>query len=163
MLPRCALTCCKPLYSFLSLFNFCFYFAECSIHHTHSRTSGTQQNSLQPCAHYQIRHSWMYPLVPTRYYLEGVVTNVLVGVEITCNDADVAHFLPPPNVTCGDYAANFLVNSTGYITNPNATQPELCGYCQYERGEDYYESFIGYVQVSEVFFFFSILSRAQFC
>lgn len=90
------------------------------------------------------RSSWMYPLVPTRYYLEGVVSNVLVGVTIECTEDDVSKFLPPPNMTCGAYAADFLVNNTGYIINPNATQPELCGYCQYERGADYYETFVGW-------------------
>lgn len=88
--------------------------------------------------------AWMYPLVPTRYYLEGVVTDVLVGVQIQCSENDVSRFLPPPNMTCGEYAYDFLVNNTGYIINPNATQPDLCGYCQYERGADYYENFVGW-------------------
>eukprot|EP01127_Copromyxa_protea_P007321 TRINITY_DN17236_c0_g1_i1.p1 TRINITY_DN17236_c0_g1~~TRINITY_DN17236_c0_g1_i1.p1 ORF type:complete len:216 (-),score=30.40 TRINITY_DN17236_c0_g1_i1:179-778(-) len=87
---------------------------------------------------------WIYELVPTHYYLEGLVTSVLVGVDITCVQEDLAWFLPPPNQTCGNYAANFLANSTGYIANPDAMQPELCGYCQYSRGSDYYEFFVGW-------------------
>eukprot|EP01127_Copromyxa_protea_P003985 TRINITY_DN1374_c1_g1_i2.p2 TRINITY_DN1374_c1_g1~~TRINITY_DN1374_c1_g1_i2.p2 ORF type:complete len:651 (+),score=180.85 TRINITY_DN1374_c1_g1_i2:2482-4434(+) len=88
--------------------------------------------------------SWMYELVPTHYYLEGMVSSVLSGVEITCTEEDLARFLPPPGQTCAEYAADFMVNATGYIANPDAEAPELCGYCQYERGADYYEAFIGW-------------------
>eukprot|EP01127_Copromyxa_protea_P013037 TRINITY_DN345_c0_g2_i1.p1 TRINITY_DN345_c0_g2~~TRINITY_DN345_c0_g2_i1.p1 ORF type:complete len:1435 (+),score=320.94 TRINITY_DN345_c0_g2_i1:614-4918(+) len=87
--------------------------------------------------------SWMYHLVPSRYYLEGIVTDILVDLKINCTEDDTK-ILPPPGTTCGEYMSDFLVNNTGYIINPNATQPEFCGYCQYQQGSDYFETFMGW-------------------
>jgi ABC-type multidrug transport system permease subunit len=82
--------------------------------------------------------SWVYHMMPTRYYLEGVVTNVLEKVEITCTSDDYVSFTPPKNLTCGAYVAPFLANATGYIVNPNATAPEQCDLCLFSTGPDYY-------------------------
>lgn len=79
--------------------------------------------------------------MPSRYYLEGVLTDVLVDVNIRCSAADMNNFLPPANVTCGDYAAQFLANNTGYINNPSASSP---------------------VCISEIFFYFSSILRIFF-
>ncbi len=86
----------------------------------------------------------MYPLVPTTYHLEGVVTDILADVTIRCTDEDLVKFLPPPGSTCGNYTSEFLEYATGYIANPEAGHPELCEYCLYKDGADYYETFVGW-------------------
>jgi len=82
--------------------------------------------------------SWMYPLDPLRYFLEGIVTDVLVETRVHCTQEDLQRFQPPTNSTCGQYAATFLETATGYIDNPDATSD--CGYCLYNKGADFYNT-----------------------
>jgi len=88
--------------------------------------------------------SWVYPIMPTRYYLEGILSSVLQYSKITCNPDDLNSFPPPANTTCGEYMADFFADptKTGYIVDPNAT--DVCQYCQYSAGPEYYENFIGW-------------------
>ncbi|KAI9467661.1 MAG: hypothetical protein EXX96DRAFT_172146, partial [Benjaminiella poitrasii] len=54
-------------------------------------------------------------------------------------------FTPPPGQTCGEYTAEFFASgATGYIANPDAVQPEQCGYCEYETGADFYYNGMGW-------------------
>ncbi|PRP87719.1 hypothetical protein PROFUN_02419 [Planoprotostelium fungivorum] len=82
--------------------------------------------------------SWMYPLDPFRYFLEGFVTDILTDVRVTCSAEDLYVFQPPPNLTCGQYTDDFMRTASGYIQDPNATSD--CGYCSYQRGSDFYET-----------------------
>jgi len=82
--------------------------------------------------------SWMYPLDPFRYFLEGLVTDVLVETKVHCTAEDLYVYQPPSGMTCGEYSANFLSYATGYIDNPNATSD--CGYCPYSTGADFYNT-----------------------
>jgi len=80
--------------------------------------------------------SWMYPLDPFHYFLEGVVTTVLKPVVVTCNDRDLYTFNVPPGQTCGSYTEAFLSRATGYVVDAASTT--TCSYCQYSNGEEYY-------------------------
>ncbi|GAM19699.1 hypothetical protein SAMD00019534_028740 [Acytostelium subglobosum LB1] len=86
--------------------------------------------------------SWMYPLNPARYFLEGIVTNVLKHVKVHCKPSDLLYFDPPPGQTCGQYTQEFFNNTlfspSGYIDNPADTTN--CGYCTYQQGSDYYNT-----------------------
>ncbi|EFA79741.1 ABC transporter G family protein [Heterostelium album PN500] len=83
--------------------------------------------------------SWMYPLNPCRYFLEGIVTNVLRYVQVKCTDEDLFKFDPPAGMTCGNYTSEFnTYKLSGYIDNPDATSQ--CGYCTYNNGPEYYEN-----------------------
>ncbi|PRP74981.1 hypothetical protein PROFUN_07374 [Planoprotostelium fungivorum] len=82
--------------------------------------------------------SWMYPLNPFRYIMEGLVTDVLMFTRVTCSSEDLLVYQPPPGQTCGQYSAEFLSISPGYVNNPTST--ENCGYCTYEKGSDFYDS-----------------------
>ncbi|KAG0172189.1 hypothetical protein DFQ30_011013 [Apophysomyces sp. BC1015] len=83
--------------------------------------------------------SWIYWLDPFHYYLEGMVVNELENINIICTEADLVKFYPPPGQTCGEYLTNFIqFGAPGYLSNPNATQPELCGYCAYKSGKEFY-------------------------
>jgi len=84
--------------------------------------------------------SWMYPLDPYHYFLEGVVTTVLNNVPVVCKSKELLRFDIPANfATCGDYMKDFLSVAPGYIEDPNATSN--CGYCPYSTGSDFYETF----------------------
>ncbi|KAI8381275.1 ABC-2 type transporter-domain-containing protein [Radiomyces spectabilis] len=85
--------------------------------------------------------SWMYWLDPFHYYVEGLVVNELSGLKVSCNDKDMVKFLPPPNMSCGDYLKPFFEHATGYLANPNATQPEYCNYCAFSTGDEYLKTF----------------------
>ncbi|PRP75001.1 hypothetical protein PROFUN_07394 [Planoprotostelium fungivorum] len=82
--------------------------------------------------------SWMYPLDPFHYFLEGVLTTVLSPVTVTCNDRDLLTYNVPPGETCGSYSAAFLSRATGYVVDPTSTT--TCSYCQYSSGQEYYET-----------------------
>lgn len=83
----------------------------------------------------------MYWLDPFHYYIEGLAVNELGDLKVNCNDGDLLRFSAPPGQTCGEYTANFFsYGAPGYIANPNATSPEMCGYCTFSSGPEFYES-----------------------
>ncbi|EPB81631.1 hypothetical protein HMPREF1544_11651 [Mucor circinelloides 1006PhL] len=85
--------------------------------------------------------SWMYWLDPFHYYIEGLAVNELADLKVDCNEGDLLRFSAPPGQTCGEYTANFFsYGAPGYIANPNATSPEMCGYCTFNSGPEFYES-----------------------
>ncbi|KAG0791294.1 hypothetical protein G6F22_006173 [Rhizopus arrhizus] len=88
--------------------------------------------------------SWMYWLDPFHYYIEGLAVNELADLTVECTESDLVRFLPPPGQTCGEYTAKFMSYSTGYIANPDAVQPEFCGYCTYKSGPEFYETGMGW-------------------
>ncbi|KAG0345844.1 hypothetical protein BG004_002973 [Podila humilis] len=85
----------------------------------------------------QFWRSWMYWLDPYHYVIEGLVTVQLHDVDVQCASNEFFIFNAPSGQTCMQYAAKFMEVATGYINNPNAT--ELCEYCQYKKGQDFYE------------------------
>jgi ABC-type multidrug transport system ATPase subunit len=85
--------------------------------------------------------SWMYWLDPFHYYIEGLAVNELEHLEVVCRESDLIQFAPPPGQTCGQYTQNyFSYGAPGYISNPNATSPELCGYCTFKSGKEFYST-----------------------
>lgn len=87
----------------------------------------------------------MYWLDPFHYYVEGLIVNEMEDLVVNCTEEDLLRFTPPPGQTCGEYTANFFANgSPGYLANPEATQPEQCGYCTYKSGAEYYETNMGW-------------------
>ncbi|KAI8062097.1 ABC-2 type transporter-domain-containing protein [Gongronella butleri] len=85
--------------------------------------------------------SWMYWIDPFHYYIEGLTVNELETLVVECSDSDLIKFSPPPGQTCGQYMQNFFaMGSPGYIANPDAMQPEQCGYCSFSNGPQFYES-----------------------
>ncbi|KAI8092617.1 ABC-2 type transporter-domain-containing protein [Halteromyces radiatus] len=90
--------------------------------------------------------SWMYWLDPFHYYIEGLTVNELEHMTVVCSDEDLVRFPPPPGQTCGQYTQNFFSSplTPGYLANPDAMQPEQCGYCSYSNGPQFYESRFGW-------------------
>ncbi|KAH8434304.1 uncharacterized protein LDX57_011950 [Aspergillus melleus] len=79
---------------------------------------------------------WYYKLSPLFYMGEGVTSNALHDLAIQCQPSEVSIFNPTNGTTCGDYAANFLKEATGYLLNPDSTIG--CQYCRYKDGQSYY-------------------------
>jgi len=79
----------------------------------------------------------MYWLDPYHYVIEGLVTVQLHDIEVRCASDEFSIFNVPVGQTCQQYASEFLKTATGYINNPYAT--EACQYCQYSKGQDFYE------------------------
>lgn len=79
---------------------------------------------------------WVYWIMPSTYWIGGVIAATLRDVKIQCGPTEAAYFNSPPGMTCGQYAQSFVESvGRGYITNPSATSD--CGYCQYASGVEY--------------------------
>ncbi|GAB5587019.1 ATP-binding cassette transporter snq2 [Umbelopsis nana] len=92
--------------------------------------------------HSKFWSSWLYWLVPYHYVIEGLVTNVLEGDIVHCNENDFFTLIAPPSQTCAQYLAPYFQNDPGYVDNPNDTT--ACKVCQYTDGSDYYSQNIGW-------------------
>lgn len=77
----------------------------------------------------------MYYITPFTYWIGGVLTSVLRGMPVTCDESELAFFRSPPNQTCEDYAGPWLESKgVGYLSKPDSYG--LCGYCEYSYGDD---------------------------
>ncbi|GAA5812451.1 hypothetical protein MFLAVUS_005907 [Mucor flavus] len=87
--------------------------------------------------------SWMYWLDPYHYLIEGLVVNVMDGIQVVCGSQDYIKIRVPPGQTCGGYMEPYFQSGgVGYVGNPDST--EYCDYCQYKTGADFYEKRIGW-------------------
>ncbi len=79
---------------------------------------------------------WLYYLIPSTYWIGGVIAATLRNIPVVCGPGEAAYFNPPPGQTCQQYAGAFAANAgAGYLTNPGATND--CGYCPYSNGVEY--------------------------
>lgn len=78
---------------------------------------------------------WLYYLIPSTYWIGGVLAATLPGTRIVCSSSEAAYFNPPPGQTCLQYAGNFVSAAGGALINPGATND--CGYCPYSDGTQY--------------------------
>ncbi|EGC33758.1 hypothetical protein DICPUDRAFT_154132 [Dictyostelium purpureum] len=88
---------------------------------------------------------WMYYVNPTKYFLEGISTNILDTVNVICTERDLVLFTYPKSdfSSCKEYTEQFELNiKSGYVdNNENGTLPEgYCGYCNYNSGKEYYDT-----------------------
>ena len=82
---------------------------------------------------------WIYYLVPSTYWIGGIIAAVLRDIPVQCAPSEAAYFNPPPGQTCEQYASGFVAQAgQGYLINPDATTN--CGYCQYRSGIEYMRS-----------------------
>ena len=79
---------------------------------------------------------WIYYLMPSTYWIGGVVSATLSNIPVVCGPGEAAYLNPLPGQTCQQYAGAFAVKAgAGYLTNPAATSN--CGYCPYSNGVEY--------------------------
>jgi ABC-type multidrug transport system permease subunit len=85
--------------------------------------------------------SWLYWLDPYHYLIEGFMVNELFGLKITCEEDDILTYYPPPGQTCQQYTQPFFdQGGAGYVTQDSLDSTDLCKYCLYSKGEDYYRN-----------------------
>ncbi|KAL4802614.1 ABC-2 type transporter-domain-containing protein [Aspergillus unguis] len=78
----------------------------------------------------------MYYITPFTYWIGGVLTSVLRDVPVICDESELTLFRSPPDLTCGEYAGEWLSEKgVGYLSNPEGRGE--CGYCEYSFGDDY--------------------------
>ncbi|KAE8144705.1 ABC-2 type transporter-domain-containing protein [Aspergillus avenaceus] len=78
----------------------------------------------------------MYYATPFTYWIGGVLSSVLHGMPVVCDESELAVFESPPNMTCQEYAGPWLAkHGVGYLSNPDGAGQ--CGYCKYNAGDDY--------------------------
>ncbi|KAN0008641.1 hypothetical protein ACTFIU_009368 [Dictyostelium citrinum] len=85
---------------------------------------------------------WVYHVNPCRYFMEGIVTNVLKHTDVKCSAEDFTQFTNPEaanGVTCKEY---FPIKPplTGYTDAVVKGNETICGYCLYSSGEEYYNT-----------------------
>lgn len=77
----------------------------------------------------------MYYVTPFTYWIGGVLTAVLSGTPVICNEDELTLFESPSNMTCGEYAHSWIVSkNVGYLSNPESSGS--CGYCEFSWGDD---------------------------
>ncbi|KAF2749888.1 hypothetical protein M011DRAFT_465546 [Sporormia fimetaria CBS 119925] len=82
--------------------------------------------------------SWMYPLSPFRYLLEGFLGLLLDGIPVRCDTNELAIFPAPPGQSCDSYVGEFARQMGGYV---ETQQDGNCGFCQYASGNAFAASF----------------------
>ncbi|KAJ5758752.1 hypothetical protein N7520_005908 [Penicillium odoratum] len=84
---------------------------------------------------------WFYNISPLYYFIEGIGSNAMHALEITCRSSELSVFITPTSETCGSYAAAFFSqsNSTGYLVDTSATGQ--CEYCSYANGDQYIKQY----------------------
>lgn len=79
--------------------------------------------------------SWYYRVSPLLYFGEGITTNALQSLDLTCTNSERSIFEPPAGMSCRDYANEFLATATGFLMNPDSNSG--CEYCRYKNGASY--------------------------
>lgn len=82
---------------------------------------------------------WLYHLNPLTYMVGGMIETELYDRPVRCKLSEFSIFEPPSGRTCWEYASSWLENSTGYLSNPNATAG--CKYCPFTDVEAYAAQF----------------------
>lgn len=69
----------------------------------------------------------MFRATPIIYFLGGIVTTGLSGVNITCAANEILTFSPPLNTPCGDDLAEYMQFAGGTLLNSEAVKD--CLFC----------------------------------
>ncbi|KAN0061301.1 ATP-binding cassette transporter snq2 [Thecaphora frezii] len=84
--------------------------------------------------------SWMFPLSPFTYLIEGMLGLVLGGKPVRCSASEFNTIIPPAGQSCAAYLSDFTTdlsgpdNGKGYFEQ---AQDGTCRYCMYRYGDDY--------------------------
>ena len=74
-------------------------------------------------------HFWifMYRVSPFTYLVSAMLSTGTAGAAVTCEDIELLHFAPPSGQTCKQYLFDYMTQTGGYLTDPDAT--DSCSYC----------------------------------
>ncbi|KAI1111027.1 ATP-binding cassette transporter [Nemania sp. NC0429] len=80
---------------------------------------------------------WFYNVSPLFYFVEGLSTNAMHGLDIHCSGSELSIFHAPEGQTCGEYAETFLNSPSGqgYLVDSDAMGN--CSYCPFANGDEY--------------------------
>ncbi|CAI6039814.1 unnamed protein product [Clonostachys chloroleuca] len=80
---------------------------------------------------------WMYYVDPFNYLMSSLLMFTTWDKPVHCEPDELAVFDPSPNMTCGEYLADYQagMGSGTNLLNPGAMAS--CEVCQYSTGEDY--------------------------
>ncbi|TDL15090.1 pleiotropic drug resistance ABC transporter [Rickenella mellea] len=79
---------------------------------------------------------WMYRVSPFTYLIEGMLGQSIGKMEINCAQKEFVSITPPSGRSCADYMQQFIANSGGYLTNPDATSN--CEFCPSRTTDEYF-------------------------
>ncbi|KAJ5671108.1 hypothetical protein N7507_000235 [Penicillium longicatenatum] len=71
---------------------------------------------------------FIYRISPFHYLISGLLSASVGGGHVVCLKEEFLHFDPRPNMTCGEYLADFIRTTGGYVENPSATS--ACSFCR---------------------------------
>ncbi|GAA5951529.1 hypothetical protein JCM21900_001592 [Sporobolomyces salmonicolor] len=91
--------------------------------------------SLMPYAQMPGYYRWLYHVSPFQHYIRSMLGVILHGVPVQCADFEVVSFLSPPDLTCGNYTADYLASHSGYLLNPSSSS--TCHFCPLSTGDDF--------------------------
>ena len=77
----------------------------------------------------------MYYVAPFTYWIGGILSATLAGQPVICNSSDLNWFLKPDSMTCMEYAADWINQTTGYLVD-GEDGTGRCGYCQYSVADE---------------------------
>ncbi|GAA5839263.1 hypothetical protein JCM11251_006022 [Rhodosporidiobolus azoricus] len=78
--------------------------------------------------------SWMYYLTPFTYLIEGMLANVLGGVQFRCEQDEFQVVVPPTGQECVSWLGQYTSRAGGYAEVLN---DGTCGFCQVSSGDLY--------------------------
>ncbi|OUM53523.1 hypothetical protein BVG19_g2815 [[Candida] boidinii] len=70
---------------------------------------------------------FMYRCSPFTYWIAGILSAAVKDADVVCADNEYATIIPPSGMTCGDYMADYITDSGGYLLNSDAT--DQCSFC----------------------------------
>ncbi|KAK4120366.1 hypothetical protein N657DRAFT_693082 [Parathielavia appendiculata] len=85
--------------------------------------------------------SWLYYLSPFTYLLGGMIIAVTSSVSVDCKASDLVEFTAPDNQTCASYAADWALEASAQLLNPDASGDTACQVCMLTSGSQYLELF----------------------
>jgi len=81
---------------------------------------------------------WMYRTTPYTYIVEGLLGQALGHFEINCAPIEFLTVDPPLGQTCQQYLGQYIINSGGYVTNPDAV--DNCQFCTYRTTDQFLQT-----------------------
>lgn len=79
--------------------------------------------------------TFVYKVSPYTYVVQNLVGSFLHGRGVSCGASEYSFLDPPSGQTCGEYMADYIALSGGYLENSLATSN--CAYCAYLNADEY--------------------------
>ncbi|KZZ92294.1 ABC-2 type transporter [Ascosphaera apis ARSEF 7405] len=81
---------------------------------------------------------WLYEVDPFTRLIGGMIVTELHDKPVHCKPIELNEFIPPANVTCGEYMKPFFdAGAPGYLVDSSAM--DYCKYCAYKLGDEFYK------------------------